>query len=219
VPIRERIFAALYDPLSERWEEKHGADLKRKLLLHARGRVLEIGVGTGRSFPHYPQIDELVGVEPSEPMLRRARKRAAELGREVTLVEAPAETLPFEDHSFDTVVSLAVLCTVADPSRALREIRRVLKPDGCFIFLEHVRSPDPKLARRQDRFERPWGWVAGGCHPNRRTLETMEAAGLEVVELERRDLPDIPRLVRPNVMGLARAGQSPSKPTCPDTLS
>jgi ubiquinone/menaquinone biosynthesis C-methylase UbiE len=204
VSIRERLFAALYDPLSERWEQKHGAELKRKLLTHARGRVLEIGVGTGRSFAHYPDLDELVGVEPSEPMLRRAQQRAAQLGRQVALVKAPAEALPFEDHSFDTVVSLAVLCTVDDPSRALREIRRVLRPGGSLVFLEHVRSHDPKLARRQDRFERPWGWVAGGCHPNRRTLETIEAAGFDVVEIEQRDLPDIPPLVKPNVMGYAR---------------
>jgi ubiquinone/menaquinone biosynthesis C-methylase UbiE len=139
-------------------------------------------------------------------MLRRARRRATELGRDVTLVEAPAEALPFEDKSFDTVVSLAVLCTVDDASRVLQEIRRVLRPGGTFVFLEHVRSPDPKLAQWQDRLERPWGWIAGGCHPNRRTLEAIERAGFEVVELEREDLPDIPRLVRPNVMGAARSG-------------
>ncbi len=204
--LRERIFAAVYDPLSARAEEKFGAELKRKLLANARGRVLEIGVGTGLSLAHYPPGVELIGVDPSEPMLRRARRRAVELGREVALVEAPAEALPFEDESFDTVVSLAVLCTVDDPSRALQEIRRVLRPEGRFVFLEHVRSSDPKLARWQDRLERPWGWIAGGCHPNRRTLEAIEGAGFEVVELEREDLPDIPRLVRPNVMGVARSG-------------
>lgn len=204
--IRERIFAAVYDPLSARTEEKFGAELKHKLLADARGRVLEIGVGTGLSFSHYPQVDELVGVDPSEPMLKRARRRAAELGREVTLIEAPAEALPFEDDSFDMVVSLAVLCTVGDPSRVLHEIRRVLRPSGRFVFLEHVRSSDPKLAQWQDRLERPWGWIAGGCHPNRRTLEAIEGAGFEVVELESKDLPDIPRLVRPNVMGVARSG-------------
>ena len=204
--LRDRIFAAVYDRLSARTEEKFGAELKRRLLANARGRVLEIGVGTGLSLPHYSQVDELVGVDPSEPMLRRARRRAAELAREVRLVEAPAEALPFEDERFDTVVSLAVLCTVDDPARVLREIRRVLRPGGRFVFLEHVRSSDPKLAKLQDRLERPWGWIAGGCHPNRRTLEAIEGAGFEVVELEREDLPDIPRLVRPNVMGVARSG-------------
>jgi ubiquinone/menaquinone biosynthesis C-methylase UbiE len=206
VSLRERLFAAVYDPLSARTEAKFGAELKRKLLANVRGRVLEIGVGTGLSFAYYQVVDELVGVDPSEPMLRRARRRAAELARDVTLVEAFAETLPFEDKSFDTVVSLAVLCTVDDPSRVLQEIRRVLRPGGRLVFLEHVRSSEPGLAQWQDRLERPWGWIAGGCHPNRRTLEAIEGAGFAVVELEREDLPDIPRLVRPNVLGVARSG-------------
>jgi ubiquinone/menaquinone biosynthesis C-methylase UbiE len=206
VSLRERLFAAVYDPLSARTEKKFGAELKRELLANARGRVLEIGVGTGLSFAHYPAVEELVGVDPSEPMLRRARRRAAELASDVTLVEAPAEALPFEDKSFDTVVSLAVLCTVDDPSRVLQEIRRVLRPGGRLVFLEHVRSSEPGLAQWQDRLERPWGWIAGGCHPNRRTLDAIEEAGFEVVELERKDLPDIPRLVRPNVLGVARSG-------------
>jgi len=203
VPIRDRIFAALADPLSARWERKYGSELRRKLLADARGRVLEIGVGTGQSFAHYPQVDELVGVEPSAPMLRRARERAAESGRDVTLVDAPAEALPFEDDSFDTVVTMAVLCTVDDPGRALEEIRRVLRPGGRLRFSEHVRSSDPKLARWQDRLERPWGVVAGGCHPNRRTLETIETAGFEVVDLEQGELQGLPRLVQPYVLGTA----------------
>ena len=78
--------------------------------------------------------------------------------------------------------------------------------NGAHWETKHVRSHDPKLARRQDRFERPWGWIAGGCHPNRRTLQAIEGAGLVVIELEQRDLPDIPRLVRPNVLGFARSG-------------
>jgi ubiquinone/menaquinone biosynthesis C-methylase UbiE len=203
VPIRDRIFAALADPLSARWERQHGADLRRRLLSEALGRVLEIGVGTGQSFPHYPEVDDLVGIEPSEPMLRRARQRAAETGREVELVDASAEQLPFEDASFDTVVTMAVLCTVGDPQRALVEIKRVLRPGGRFRFTEHVRAPDPKLARWQDRLERPWGFVAGGCHPNRRTLETIEAAGFEVSDLEQGELAGLPRLVQPYVMGTA----------------
>ena len=206
----ERIFAAVYDPLSKRWEEKHGAQLKRSLLVNARGRVLEIGVGTGLSFPHYPELDELVAVEPSEPMLRRARTRAAELGRQVELVAASAERLPFEDASFDTVVTMAVLCTVDDPERAVQEIRRVLRPDGQFLFLEHVRSPEARRARWQDRLERPWGVIAGGCHPNRPTLATIEAAGFEVTELEQGELPGQPRLVRPYVLGTARRPAMPS---------
>ena len=207
--IRERIFAAVYDPLSAKPEAKFGAAVKRKLLANARGRVLEIGVGTGLSFPHYPPDVEVVGIEPLEPMRRRAQRRAEDLGRDVTLIEGAAEELPFEDASFDSVVSLAVLCSVHDPDRVLAEIRRVLRPGGRFIFLEHVRSDDPQLARKQDRFERPWGWIAGGCHPNRRTLESIEAAGFELVEVQHEERPDIPRLVRPHVEGW---GQTPTKP-------
>jgi SAM-dependent methyltransferase len=203
VSIRERIFAALYDPLSERWEAKHGAALKRELLANASGRVLEIGVGTGRSFPHYPVLDELIGVEPSEPMRRRAQQRAVELGRDVKLLDAPGERLPFENDTFDTVVSFAVLCSVDDPRRVLAEIHRVLRPGGRFVFLEHIRSDDPKLAQRQDRLERPWGWIAGGCHPNRRTLEEIEAAGFTTLDVDHEELPHVPRLVRPNVKGVA----------------
>jgi ubiquinone/menaquinone biosynthesis C-methylase UbiE len=203
VSLCERLFAAVYDPLSARSERKFGADLKRQLLANAHGRVLEIGVGTGLSFLHYPPDVELAGVEPSPHMLKRARRRAAELGRKVELVEAPAEQLPFADDSFDTVVSLTVLCTVSDAQRTLGEIRRVLRPGGRFVFLEHVRSDDAQLARRQDRWERPWGWIAGGCHPNRRTLETIEAAGFQIRELEHKELTEVPALVQPNILGIA----------------
>jgi ubiquinone/menaquinone biosynthesis C-methylase UbiE len=212
VSIRERVFAALYDPMSATAERKFGAETKRKLLANARGRVLEIGVGTGLSFSHYPADVELVGVEPSAPMLRRAKRRAAELHKDVTLVHAAAEELPFEDGSFDTVVNLAVLCSVRDQGRALAEARRVLRPGGRLLFVEHVRSDDPSVARRQDRYERPWGWFACGCHPNRDTLGAIEAAGFEVVELEREERPELPQLVRPHVKGWARKPQSPSKP-------
>jgi SAM-dependent methyltransferase len=205
VALQDRIFAACYDPLSARWEKRHGADLRRKLLAHARGRVLEIGVGTGLSLPHYPPVDELVATDPSKPMLRRAKRRAEGAGRDVTFVEAHAEVLPFEDESFDTVVSMVVLCTVENPERALQEIRRVLRPGGRFLLSEHVRSDDPKQARWQDRLERIWGFVANGCHPNRRTLDAIRAAGFDVSDIEKGELPGVPALVRPRVSGSARA--------------
>ena len=203
VSLRDRIFAASYDPLTARWEKRHGAELRRKLLAHARGRVLEIGIGTGLSLPHYPPVDELVAADPSEPMLRRARRRTAGVGRDVTFVEAAAEQLPFEDDSFDTVVSMLVLCTVEDQQRVLQEIRRVLRPDGRLLFSEHVRSENPKRARWQDRLEPIWGVVANGCHPNRRTLDAIRAAGFDVSDVERGELPGAPALVRPYVSGQA----------------
>jgi ubiquinone/menaquinone biosynthesis C-methylase UbiE len=205
--LRERIFAASYDPLSARWERRHGSELRRELLACARGRVLEIGVGTGLSLPHYPPVDELVATDPSEPMLRRARRRATEAGLKVTFVEAPAEQLPFEDDSFDTVVSMLVLCTVEDPRGAMQEIRRVLRPGGQFLFSEHVRSEAPHRARWQDRVEPVWRVVANGCHPNRNTLDTIRAAGFDVGEIAQDELPGVPALMRPYVSGRVLVGR------------
>jgi ubiquinone/menaquinone biosynthesis C-methylase UbiE len=202
--LRDRIFAAGYDPLSAGWEKRHGAELRRNLLTHARGRVLEIGVGTGLSLPHYPPpVDELVAADSSEPMLRRARKRAQEAGREVEFVNAPAEQLPFADDSFDTVVSMVVLCTVKDQRQALEEIRRVLRATGQFLFSEHIRSEDPRRARWQDRLEPIWGAVANGCHPNRRTLEAIRAAGFDLDEVAQVEQPGVPALMQPYVSGRA----------------
>jgi len=210
--LRDSIFAACYDPLSSRWEKKHGAELRGKLLAHARGRVLEIGVGTGLSIPLYPPMEELVATDPSEPMLRRARRRAAQAGRKVTFVKAPAEQLPFEDESFDTVVSMVVLCTVEDPQRALQEIRRVSRPSGRFLFSEHIRSEDPKCSRRQDLLEGIWGLVANGCHPNRRTLDAIREAGFDVRNVQQGELPGMPALVRPYVSGSALARRENAAP-------
>jgi len=213
VSVRDKIFAAGYDPLSARWEKRHGANLRKKLLEHARGRVLEIGVGTGLNLPHYPPVDELVAADPSEPMLRRARRRAAETGRDVTFVEAPAEQLPFEDDSFDTVVSMLVLCTVENQQRALQEVRRVLRPSGQFLFSEHVRSDEPKLARWQDRLEPIWGVVANGCHPNRNTLDGIRAAGFDFSGVEQGELPGFPKLVRSYISGSALIRGEKAAPT------
>jgi ubiquinone/menaquinone biosynthesis C-methylase UbiE len=201
--IRDRIRPALYDFCGGRME-KHFAPHRRKALAHARGRVLEIGGGTGFNFPYYPAaVEELVVTEPAPGMLDRARRRVAETSLPVTTLQASAERLPFEDSSFDTVVSTLVLCSVDDVDRSLAEIHRVLRPGGQLIFVEHVRSDDPRIAKWQDRLERPWMVVADGCHPNRATLDHIEAAPFEVVEVERSELAQSPPLVRPLVAGRA----------------
>ena len=120
------------------------------------------------------------------------------------MVEAPAERLPFEDGSFDSVVSTLVLCSVETPAAATGEIVRVLKPDGRLLYLEHVRAPTSGLARWQDRLERPWGWLGAGCHPNRDTVAQLEAAGFETESLVRDRMPKAPPIVRPMVRGRAR---------------
>ncbi len=203
--LRARLSPAVYDWLGAGWEKKHGEEFRGRLLARARGRVLEVGAGTGFNLPHYPVIDELVITDPSEWMLRRAERRASELGRPVTIVRAPAESLPFEDGRFDTVVSTCVLCSVHDQREALREIERVLRPGGQLLFGEHVRSDDPKRAKWQDRLEGAWKVLADGCHPNRDTLAAIEASGFELAEVERSELPGVPSLVRPLVRGRAVA--------------
>jgi SAM-dependent methyltransferase len=135
-------------------------------------------------------------------MLRRARKRAERVGRKVETTTAPVESLPFEDASFDTVVASLLLCSVDDQDRALGEIRRVLKPGGRYLFLEHVRSDDQKIAGRQDRLDGLWSALVMGCHPNRDTLPRIEAA-FAVDEVERDVLPMGPKIVRPYVLGRA----------------
>jgi ubiquinone/menaquinone biosynthesis C-methylase UbiE len=184
------------------------ADIRADLLRQAAGRTLEIGAGTGLNLAHYTDaVTELVVTEPDPFMATRLRDRlAAEPPKpaDARVVEAPAEQLPFEDGSFDTVVSTLVLCSVNAPDRAVAEIVRVLNPAGRLLCVEHVRSPDNRrLAAWQDRLERPWGWMSGGCHPNRDTLAALAAAGLETGGLVRDGLPKVPPLVKPLVRGAA----------------
>jgi len=203
-----RIFAALYDRLLSGTERAGLQDMRAELLAGARGRTLELGAGTGLNLAHYTDaVTELVLTEPDPHMARRLRKRLEEEppapGR-VEVIEAQAERLPFEDQSFNSVVSTLVLCSVESPGGAAAEIARVLKPDGRLLYLEHVRSGDPAVARWQDRLERPWGWLGAGCHPNRDTLAQLEATGLLAEPVERDQMPKAPPIVRPLVRGEAR---------------
>ena len=199
------VFAALYDRISASNERAGFADRRAELLAGARGATLEVGAGTGLNLPNYPAaVTDLVLAEPDRHMARRLRARLSEAGRPAEVVEAPAERLPFEDGRFDTVVVTLVLCTVRDPARALDEIARVLKSGGRLLFLEHVRAPDgARLSRWLDRLERPWGWFAGGCHPNRDTIAAVDASPLSVESADRGEMPKAPPIVRPLVAGVA----------------
>ncbi len=154
---------------------------RRALVPQARGRVLEIGMGTGRNLPFYDRtrLTQLVGVDPALQMHRLARHRSEKAGIEVELVGLSAERLPLPDDSFDTVVCTYTLCSIPDPVAALHEVRRVLKPGGRFLFCEHGRSPDPALARWQDRIEPFWMPLAGGCHLGRDVPLLLREAGLK----------------------------------------
>ena len=199
-----RVFAAGYDRFMAGTEKAGLRDHRVKLLGRARGRVLEIGGGTGANLSLYGDaVEELVVTEPEEPMARRLERKLASCARPVRLVRAPAEQLPFEDGSFDTVVSTLVLCTVDDPARALSEIHRVLKPGGQLLFLEHVRADDAKLARWQDRLNGLNRAIGHGCNCNRATLETVQGAGFTVADVAHERFPKAPPFVRPLVVGTA----------------
>ncbi|HZP26566.1 MAG TPA: class I SAM-dependent methyltransferase [Dehalococcoidia bacterium] len=201
-------FAYFYDRMSGRMEKNFLADVRRGIMGGARGRVLEIGCGTGLSFAYYgPAVSELVATEPDPYMLERARQRTDDFAGTLQIVQAPAEELPFPDESFDTVVSTLVLCTVRDPRKALTEIKRVLKPQGEFRFYEHVRSDGAALALAQDAINPVWSWFGGGCHPNRDTVRLIREAGFEISDLHRATpVPPVPPMlfIRPQVGGIAR---------------
>jgi len=203
--LRKSIFAATYDRLSRKSEDAGLRALRQGLLAGATGRVLEIGAGTGANLSLYNRaIDGLVLTEPESPMLRRLQKAAHEHMPLAQIVQSAAEHLPFEDWSFDTVVSTLVLCGVDDQVQALQEAHRVLKPGGQLLFLEHVRSDDPSLARFQDRMN--WlNRIVVQCDCNRSTLSTIEAEGFTVSKLQRTELPKAPKFVRPLIVGTAAA--------------
>jgi ubiquinone/menaquinone biosynthesis C-methylase UbiE len=200
-----RIFAAGYDRFMAGTEKAGLTDKRRTLLGNATGRVIEIGAGTGVNLDLYGEgVSELVLTEPEEPMAKRLERKAAEGGRQVTVLRAPAEQLPFPDDSFDTAVCTLVLCTVGDPQRALAEIRRVLRPGGQLLFLEHVRSEESGVAKWQDRITPVWRRIGHGCHPNRATSELIQGS-FEAVEVEHDTMPKAPAVFRPLRHGRAIA--------------
>ena len=200
-------FARHYDRMTAGAERAGLGEMRRRLLSSASGRVLELGAGTGSNLEYYTDaVTELVMAEPDPHMatiLRERLERDGTAARNPSVIEASAEELPFDDGSFDTVVSTLVLCTVENPVRAVTEVRRVLVEGGRFLYLEHIRSARPGLARWQDWLERPWGWIAGGCHPNRPTDQLLAGAGFWIDSLERDKFPKVPPLIRPVIHGVA----------------
>jgi len=177
--------ASIYDLMEAPMEWMGGRSRRKSVISGARGDVLEIGVGTGANLEHYPEDVSLTGIDISEKMLGRARKRAADLGREARLELADVESLPYPDESFDTVTATCVFCSVDDPVQGLREVRRVIRPDGEVRLLEHVRPRSPLLGKLFDLVT-PVTRRLMGPAINRRTEENVAAAGLEL-EAVRRD--------------------------------
>lgn len=201
-----RLFAALYDTVSRGSEAAGLREERKQLLSGAEGATLEIGAGTGLNLEHYPEaVTRLVLVEPDRHMRRRLGRRLEGLGRQAEIVEASVQDLPYPDATFDTAVVTYVLCSVPDQDEALTEIARVLKPTGRFLFLEHVRSADPKLARRQDRIRPLCNLV--GCNPNRDTLAAIESSALTVESVRHGEVPKAPKVERPMIVGTARRSE------------
>jgi len=158
-------------------------------------------------------VRELVLVEPESPMVARLREHLArQPGRPARIVQAPAESIPLPDGSFDVAVSTQVLCTVRDPAAALAELRRLLAPGGRLLFIEHVRAEDHGLARRQDLLAPLWRRLGHGCNCNRATLEAIRAAGFQIETLQQGRMPKAPAIVRPLIAGVAVAAPAASAP-------
>lgn len=178
--------------------------LREKWLPAASGDVLEIGIGSGLNLPFYsPQVQSIYGVDPSIELQRMARTKASAMAVQVNfLTQSAEEPLPLHDASVDTVVVTWSLCSIPNPSRALLEVRRVLKISGRLIFIEHGRAPDPGVVAWQDRITPAWKWIGGGCHLNRKMDELIAAAGFQIAELETCYLPG-PRPMTYTYQGLA----------------
>jgi ubiquinone/menaquinone biosynthesis C-methylase UbiE len=200
-----RLFARFYDRSLKATEENGLGEMRAALLAEARGRVVEIGAGTGVNLDLYGDaIEDLTLIEPDPHMGARLRERlATSEGAPRRLVAAPAEAIPFADDTFDTAVATLVLCTVPDPVAAIDELARVLKPGGRLLFIEHVRSDDPHRAQWQDRFEKPWRFFADGCHCNRDTAAALHASAFRVDRIEEGKLPKAISIVRPLIRGSA----------------
>jgi ubiquinone/menaquinone biosynthesis C-methylase UbiE len=178
------VFASIYDFLMAPQEYLGMAQTRAKVVSGLRGKVLEIGVGTGLNLGHYHKDATVVGIEPEMPMLIRAMPRRDAAAAKVVLVAADGETLPFRTGSFDAVVSTLVFCTIPDPRAALAEVRRVMKPNGTFHFLEHVLARTPWLSSFQNRIEPMWMRMFGGCHPNRATIDLFREGGFKVEKFD-----------------------------------
>jgi ubiquinone/menaquinone biosynthesis C-methylase UbiE len=177
---------------------------RRPTLADARGEVLEIGFGTGLNLEFYPTtVERLTVLDPAEMLTSRVNRRIAAAPVPVHVERCRAEKLSFDAGRFDCVVTTWTLCSIPDAQAALGEIRRVLRPGGRYLFIEHGRSADPRIARRQDRLDWWHGLIAGGCHVNRPIDELITGGGFNVEKLDRFDMAGTPRYLAPQYRGVA----------------
>jgi ubiquinone/menaquinone biosynthesis C-methylase UbiE len=161
-------------------KQEHFEPYRRRAVGAAHGRILEIGVGSGLNLPLYPPGTDVVGLDPSANLLSMARAATADRTQSIELIEGVAESLPWPDHEFDTVVSTWTMWSIPDVSKALAEVRRVLKADGQLVFAEHGRAPEASVVRWQNALTPVWKRIGGGCHLNRPIDQLIAAAGFRV---------------------------------------
>lgn len=177
-------YAKSYDALMKPVEKLRFNRVRKNLVGKAKGRVLEIGSGTGLNFKHYRNVSQVDAIEPDRSMGKRSIRQAKKSDFPIRVYDAVAENLPFEDNSFDSVVGTLVFCTIPDPNKALQEIRRVSKPGAAILLFEHVRMDEPILGKMQDLATPVWKKVFAGCHLNRDTLKLVKQAGLQVTRAQ-----------------------------------
>jgi SAM-dependent methyltransferase len=179
------------------------APYRQRVAGAASGRVLELGIGPALNLPFYgPEVRSVIGIDPSPALLSMAGSRRLNNPFPVDLLEGSAEALPLDDASMDSVVTTWTLCSVADPIRALQEARRVLRPGGRLLFVEHGRAPELRVSRWQDRLTPLWKRVAGGCHLNREIDSLISAAGFRMERV------DTGYMRGPKVMTFMYSGQA-----------
>ena len=178
---------------------------RQKVVPHARGRVLEIGIGSGLNLPYYDpaKVKRIIGLDPAEVMLKYAKRKSRILPFPVEYLTLDGEGIPLESESVDTVLVTYTLCTIPDALKALGGMRRVLKPCGQLIFCEHGKAPDESVRRWQDRLNPVWGRIGGGCNLNRDIPALIEAAGFHIEALESAYLSGAPRFAGYNYWGAA----------------
>jgi ubiquinone/menaquinone biosynthesis C-methylase UbiE len=183
----------------------HLAPFRERVISAAEGRVLEIGIGSGLNLPFYrPQVKEIFGLEPSPQLITMAQRAARDSSSPVAFIEGTAEAIPLDDRSIDTVVTTWTLCTIPEAVQALMEMRRVLKPDGQLLFIEHGLAPEENVRKWQDRVTPLWKRIGGGCHLNRPIPILIERAGFSIAALENSYLPKAPRMMGYLYEGRAR---------------
>jgi ubiquinone/menaquinone biosynthesis C-methylase UbiE len=180
----KKMFASYYDFFMKPIEKRYITKWREELLGHAHGEVLEIGAGTGINFPLYKECKNVIALEPNRHMIEKAETKLKIATVPIKIVEGTAEKLPFTNNQFDTIVVTLVLCSVDDPRLALEEMKRVLKPDGKVLFLEHVKMEQPLYSSFQKILTPMWKHICDGCHLNRRTEKSIIDSGFKVLSKE-----------------------------------